>query len=249
MQEAHAGSCPIACELLCCLSLCSAGEDATMPEASSLHLTLYSRSLCCHVRSASTSIVLYYLGSSLLVLALMVTSLITGRNFCGLVASEQLSRGQQIFDVTSNMLLLVMMTFSSIFALVGLCKGSPHHMVPLIVLLFLDLGLTVMSTFSSSWGLPGTPSYEESEKTYLTTQRELDPRIVAHFSLAFGVLFVLYLLMKVFMVNTLLRCYFVMKAEAQERPVCEKSVLVDLPSYEEALKLPSKDPALAILGP
>lgn len=32
--------------------------------------------------------------------------------------------------------------------------------------------------------------------------------------------------LQVFMVNTLLRCYFVMKAEAQERTVCEKSVLV-----------------------
>lgn len=65
MQEAHAGSGPIARELLCCLSLCSAGEDATMPEASSHHLALYSRSLCCHVRSASTSIALYYLVTGL----------------------------------------------------------------------------------------------------------------------------------------------------------------------------------------
>ncbi|XP_048848885.1 mtp family protein isoform X2 [Brienomyrus brachyistius] len=220
-----------------------------MSEASSLHLALYSRSLCCHVRSASTGIVLYYLGSSLLVLALTAASLITGWNFCGLGASEQVSRGQQMFDVTSNILLLVMMTLSSISALVGLYKRSPHHMVPLIVLLFLDMGLTVMSTVSSIWGLPGTPSYDESEKTYLTTQRELNPRIVARFSLAFGILFVLYLLMKVFMVNTLLRCYFVMKAEGQERTVCEKSVLVDLPTYEEAIKLPSKDPPLTVQGP
>lgn len=48
-------------------------------------------------------------------------------------------------------------------------QRSPRHLVPLIVFLFLDLGFTVMSTFSSTLGLPGTPNYEESEKVQLLT--------------------------------------------------------------------------------
>ncbi|XP_018603355.1 mtp family protein [Scleropages formosus] len=213
---------------------------------SSVSLVLPARSLCCHIRTAATAMVTYYLVSTILVLVDMVSAVINGRDLCGFVHSEHLTHSQRIFDITSNLLLVAVMIISSVFALVSLWKRSAHQLVPFIVLLFLDAALTLMSLFSSQWGLPGTPSFEQGHKIMelLSSEKgkELTPAEMAHLTMIFSVFFILYLLMKVYMAQTVLHYYFVMKAQAQAQKSTrdEKSVSVDLPSYDEVLKLPSK---------
>ncbi|XP_036371763.1 mtp family protein [Megalops cyprinoides] len=216
-----------------------------MSDPSAVHPALFSRSLCCNVRTATVAFTVYYLVSSLLVCVDMAVWVFNGKDMCGFIHSEHLTHGQQMFDTTSNFLLLVVMMISCIFVLVGLRKGCSHQLVPFIVQLYLDVALSVMSLFSGPWGLPGTPTYEESEKLvlYFTGEKELGERDMARFTLIFGVLFVLYLLVKVYMAHIVTQCYYVVKmaAEAKESQGVDKGVLVELPSYDEALKLPSKD--------
>ncbi|MFT7811116.1 lysosomal-associated transmembrane protein 5 [Arapaima gigas] len=222
------------------------GRLVTMAQMSLVPLVLPARSLCCHVRTAARAITTYYLVSTIFVLVDMVYGVIKGRDLCGFIHSEQLTHSQQIFDTISNFLLVAVMIISSVFALVGLQKRCAHHLVPFIVLLFLDGALTLLSLFSSPWGLPGTPTFEKSHKIMKVLSSVQDKELqVAHFTLVFSVFFILFLLMKAYMTHTILRYYFILKAEAQgprkEKRLDEKSMSVDLPSYDEALKLPPKD--------
>ncbi|KAI1901734.1 hypothetical protein AGOR_G00037440 [Albula goreensis] len=215
-----------------------------MHDPNAVHLALFSRSLCCHVRTATVAFTIYYLLSTLVVLADIVMWVFTGKDLGGFIHNEHLTHAQQIFDTASNFLLLIMIGISCIFVLVGLHRGHSYHLVPFIVQLYLDLGLSLMSLFSGPWGLPGTPCFEEWDRLmgYVTQGKELGQKE----TMMFGVLFVLYLLMKVYAVHTVTKCYYIVKLagvgkNSQGAKESEKSVSVELPSYDEALKLPSKD--------
>ncbi|KAG5842229.1 mtp family protein [Anguilla anguilla] len=206
-----------------------------------VHLALLSRSLCCNVRTAAFVFTSYYLVSTLLVCVDIAVWVFSGKDLGGFVHSEHLTHGQQIFDTTSNFLLLCMMAISCVFALVGLRKGFSKHLVPFIVQVYLDLGLSMMSLFSGPWGLPGTPTFEESDRLVMqfTGGRQLEPKETARITTIFGVLFVLYLLMKVYTAHIVTKCYYVMKLTGEMKDSQkEESVSVKLPSYDEAVKMP-----------
>ncbi|KAG9355562.1 hypothetical protein JZ751_000400 [Albula glossodonta] len=236
-----------------------------MHDPNAVHLALFSRSLCCHVRTATVAFTIYYLLSTLVVLADMVMWVFTGKDLGGFIHNEHLTHAQQIcsrsalftVDTASNFLLLIMIGISCIFALFGLHRGCSYHLVPFIVQLYLDLGLSLMSLFSGPWGLPGTPCFEEWDRLmgYVTQGKELGQKE----TMMFGVLFVLYLLMKVrrsglctcsliprdactvapyvtkvYAVHTVTKCYYIVKLagvgkNSQGAEKSEKSVSVPSP--------------------
>ncbi|XP_061111197.1 mtp family protein [Conger conger] len=143
-----------------------------------VHLALVSRSLCCDVRTAAFVFITYYLVSTLMVCFDITVWIFNGKDLCGFVHSESLTHGQLIFDTTSNFLLLLMMLISCILALFGLRKGVSKHLVPFLVQLYLDLGMSVISIFSGPWGTPGTPTFEGGDRlvTYMTGGRSYSRR-------------------------------------------------------------------------
>ncbi|KAJ8273029.1 hypothetical protein GJAV_G00096580 [Gymnothorax javanicus] len=207
-----------------------------------VHLALLSRSLCCNVRTTAFVFAIYYLVSTLLVCVHMAVWIFTGKDIGGVFHMKDLTHSQRIFDTTTNFLLLIMMLISCIVALIGLRKRVSKQLLPFLVQLYLDLGLTLMSLFSSPWGLPGTPTFEETDRLmmYFTGGKELEPKAWARVSMIFGVMFVLYLLMKVYTTHIVTKCYYVIKLteENKDSQEEEKSVSVKLPSYDEALKMP-----------
>ncbi|KAJ8378443.1 hypothetical protein AAFF_G00242580 [Aldrovandia affinis] len=216
-----------------------------MRDPNAVYLALYSRSLCCEVRTASIAIAAYYLVSNLVVCAGMAVWIINGIDLGGFSHPGYLTHGQKEFDITTNFLLLIVPAISCVLALVGLRRGCSTHLVPLIAQLYVDVGLSVMSLFCSSWGLPGTPTIEQTNRlvSHLTGGRVLGPQEMSRITMIFGLLFVLYLLAKVHAAHIMAKCYYVLKLaeNGNNSQKVEKGVSVQLPSYDDAVKLPPKD--------
>ncbi|XP_015204006.1 lysosomal-associated transmembrane protein 5 [Lepisosteus oculatus] len=218
-----------------------------MSKPNSVDLAFAYRGFCCDIRTATFSIGVYYLVTSLLVCIDMILGLVKGKDMCGFIHTQQYTNGERIFDTTTNFFLIAVMIISSVYVLFGVRKYRPRLLLPFIILLVLDISLCVMSLFSGPWGLPGTLTYEEALMMWdsVGVKHELSNKEIARLTLIFGITFVMYLLIKVYMVNCVIKCYSFIKAHntraKDTQTTDEKSAVVVLPSYDEALKLPFKE--------
>ncbi|XP_030645351.1 mtp family protein [Chanos chanos] len=202
-----------------------------------------TRTLFCHVTTATRAFAIYYLVSILMVAVDLTVALIRGKEPFSVSTTQNMTRGQHIFDVSSSFLMLFLMSVSCGFVLFARHKG-PSSVIPFVLLLFVDVCLTVLSLADGPWGLPGTPTYTDTLRLTNLARHNvpLENADLCRFTMVFGVLFVFYVLFKVYMFEVALRSYYAMKEEDESvNQGSGISVTVKLPSYDEALQEKPKD--------
>ncbi|KAB5530926.1 hypothetical protein PHYPO_G00134960 [Pangasianodon hypophthalmus] len=196
-----------------------------------------TRSLCCHVNTATRASAILYLVFNLLVAVDLTIGIIREKDPITVSYTEmKRTHSNCIFEISTNFITLLLMSFSSVLVMLSHRKGSMCVM-PFILFMFLDVALSLLSLFDARFGLPGTPTYGDALRlaSNLKGGVRLEGEELSHVTLIFGVLFVMYILLKVYMLQVSIRCYYVLKGD--RIPAAENSVMVKLPSYDEALKM------------
>ncbi|XP_039595366.1 lysosomal-associated transmembrane protein 5-like [Polypterus senegalus] len=212
---------------------------ASPSESVERHLTF-----CCHVRTASMVIGVYYLLASVMLCVDQILDVAYGKNICGSAYKEQLPAKERIIDVTTDFILIAVLFISSLHMLYGIIKFRERLLLSFLLLQCLDIFLSVLSLFSPSWGLPGTINYDKVVTHWqkLSGKKEFTSNEMTKLFIIFTVVFTLCILIKVYVVNCVIRCYRFIKAHAEAaRDVsCKYDInpMIKLPSYDEALMTP-----------
>ncbi|XP_051520330.1 uncharacterized protein LOC127421350 [Myxocyprinus asiaticus] len=204
-----------------------------------------TRTLCCHVTTATRSFAILFLIGTVLKLVDIIRTVSWEKAPYDVPYHEfKSSRGQRVFDISTNILMLVLMSVSGVLVLFSHRKG-PLFVLPFVLMMFVDLGVSFLSLFDGAWGLPGTPSYKDIllvTKFYKGVGK-LDEEDLGHFTMIYTVLFMLNILLKVYILQVSMRCFYALKAErtAAIHVDTGNTVTVKLPSYDEALKIKVED--------
>ncbi|XP_066531175.1 mtp family protein [Hoplias malabaricus] len=199
-----------------------------------------TQSLCCHVHTATRAAAIFYMVYNLLV-AMDLTIGVFWKTEPVLISypDVSLNKGYHVFDISTNFMMLVLMSFSSVLVLISHRKG-PMCVMPFVLFMFLDVALSILSLFATPWGLPGTPSYKDALRLALHVKggAKLEAEELSQVTMIFGVLFVLYILLKVYMLQVSMRSFYALRESRMSAcPATENTVMVKLPSYDEALKM------------
>ncbi|XP_051992420.1 lysosomal-associated transmembrane protein 5-like [Xyrauchen texanus] len=204
-----------------------------------------TRTLCCHVTTATRSFAILFLIGTVLKLVDIIRTVSCEKAPHDVPYHEfKSSRGQRVFDISTNVLMLVLMSVSGVLVLFSHRKG-PLFVLPFVLMMFVDLGLSFLSLFDGTWGLPGTPNYKDVllAAKYYRGVNKLDEEDLGHFTMIYTVLFMLNILLKVYILQVSMRCFYALKAErtAAINADTGNTVTVKLPSYDEALKIKVED--------
>ncbi|KFV49620.1 Lysosomal-associated transmembrane protein 5, partial [Gavia stellata] len=118
-----------------------------------------------------------------------------------------------------------------------------HSKIPFLALQLLDFCLSILTLCSSYMEVPTYLSLKSSENGgFLPTLEKLPTEEYAKVMVTFTIAFIAVLFLKAYMFKCVLSCFKYIKASKREEvkvdpQAVEKAVL---PSYEEALELPSK---------
>ncbi|KFV63033.1 Lysosomal-associated transmembrane protein 5, partial [Dryobates pubescens] len=118
-----------------------------------------------------------------------------------------------------------------------------HSKIPFLALQLLDFCLSILTLCSSCVEVPTYFSLKSSDKeSFLPTLEKLPTEEYAKVMITFTIAFIAVLFLKAYMFKCVLSCFKYIKASKREEvkvdpQAVEKAVL---PSYEEALELPSK---------
>ncbi|NWU84692.1 LAPM5 protein, partial [Onychorhynchus coronatus] len=118
-----------------------------------------------------------------------------------------------------------------------------HSKIPLLALQLLDFCLSILTLCSSYMEVPTYLSLKPSDSGgFLPTLEKLPTEEYAKVMITFTIAFIAVLFLKAYMFKCVLSCFKYIKASKREEvkidpQAVEKAVL---PSYEEALELPSK---------
>ncbi|XP_076865065.1 mtp family protein [Brachyhypopomus gauderio] len=200
-----------------------------------------AQSLCCHVHTATRVSAVFYLACNLLVGVDLTVGTVRGKDPLIISYTEQKpAHGYRLFDIGTNIMMLVLMSLSSVLVLISHRKG-PLCIVPFGLFMCLDVALSLLSLFAAPWGLPGTPTYRNALQIAANLKGgvRLEGEELTHVTMIFGVVFVLYILLKVYMLQVAVRSYYVMKEAGRSPVYCAdgNNVGVKLPSYDDALKM------------
>ncbi|XP_036422460.1 mtp family protein [Colossoma macropomum] len=199
-----------------------------------------TQSLCCHVHTATRVSAIFYLVYNLLVATDLTVGIIRKTDPLTISYTDmKLANGYRAFDISTNFMMLVLMSFSSVLVLLSHRKG-PVCVVPFVLFMFLDVALSLLSLFAAPWGLPGTPTYRDALRLALNLKggAKLEVEELSQVTMIFGVLFVLYIMLKVYMLQVSMRSFYALRENwTPSQPPAENSVRVKLPSYDEALKM------------
>uniref|UniRef100_A0A3B4EJK1 Lysosomal protein transmembrane 5 n=1 Tax=Pygocentrus nattereri TaxID=42514 RepID=A0A3B4EJK1_PYGNA len=157
------------------------------------------QSLCCHVHTATRVSAIFYLVYNLLVAMDLTVGIIRKTDPLTVSYTDmKFANGYRAFDISTNFMMLVLMSFSSVLVLLSHRKG-PVCIVPFVLFMFLDVALSLLSLFAAPWGLPGTPTYRDALRLALNLKggAKLEVQELSQVTMMFGVLFVLYILLKV----------------------------------------------------
>ncbi|KAK3532335.1 hypothetical protein QTP86_016039 [Hemibagrus guttatus] len=196
-----------------------------------------TRSLCCHVNTATRASAIFYLIFNMLVAVDLAVGIIREKDPITVSYTEmKRTHGNCIFEISTNFISLILMSFSSVLVMMSHRKG-PMCVMPFAMFMFLDVALSLLSLFDARFGLPGTPTYGDALRlaSNLKGGIQLDGAELTQATLIFGVLFVMYILLKVYMFQVSIRYYYALKEQRRSAP--QNSVMVKLPSYDEALKM------------
>ncbi|KAK2836499.1 hypothetical protein Q7C36_014368 [Tachysurus vachellii] len=200
-----------------------------------------TQSLCCHVNTATRVSAIFYLIYNLLVAVDLAIGIIREKDPITVSFTEmKRTHGNCIFEISTNFISLVLMSFSSVLVMLSHRKG-PMCVMPFVMFMFLDAALSFLSLFDARFGLPGTPTYGDALRlaSNLKGGVRLEGEELNRVTLIFGVLFVMYILLKVYMFKVSIRCYYALKEQRMSAP--KSSVMVKLPSYDEAVKMKPED--------
>ncbi|KAG3282572.1 lysosomal protein transmembrane 5 [Ictidomys tridecemlineatus] len=117
--------------------------------------------------------------------------------------------------------------------------------VPLMTLQLLDFCLSILTLCSSYMEVPTYLNFKSmNHMNYFPSQEGLAHSQFIRTMVIFSVAFVTVLVLKVYMLKCVWRCYRLLKSanSAEERGASKTLPKVVLPTYEEALSLPSKSP-------
>ncbi|XP_037683860.1 lysosomal-associated transmembrane protein 5 [Choloepus didactylus] len=117
--------------------------------------------------------------------------------------------------------------------------------VPLMTLQLLDFCLSILTLCSSYMEVPAYLNFKSmNHMNYLPSQDGMAHNQFIKMMIIFSIAFITVLILKVYMFKCVWRCYKFMKHmnSAKERSNSKMPPKVVLPSYEEALSLPSKVP-------
>ncbi|NXL66794.1 LAPM5 protein, partial [Chordeiles acutipennis] len=150
----------------------------------------------------------------------------------------------QVMDFLLS-LLTMFSSYIQIPVIVSVSSLSPtgHSKIPFLALQLLDFCLSILTLCSSYMEVPSYLSLKSSDNGgVLPTLEKLPTEEYAKVMVTFTIAFIAVLLLKVYMFKCVLSCFKYIKASKREDvkvdpQAVEKAVL---PSYEEALELPSK---------
>ncbi|XP_027549808.1 lysosomal-associated transmembrane protein 5 [Neopelma chrysocephalum] len=126
----------------------------------------------------------------------------------------------------------------------SLSHTQGHSKIPLLALQLLDFCLSILTLCSSYMEVPTYLSLKPSDNGgFLPTLEKLPTEEYAKVMITFTIAFIAVLFLKAYMFKCVLSCFKYIKASKREEvkvdpQAVEKAVL---PSYEEALELPSKE--------
>ncbi|XP_016353164.1 lysosomal-associated transmembrane protein 5-like [Sinocyclocheilus anshuiensis] len=200
-----------------------------------------TRILCCHVTTATISFaVLYLIGNVLKMVGIMLTVSLDKEAFSVPYHESKATRGQRVFDISTNILMLVLMSISAVLVLFSKRKG-PMFVLPFVLMMFVELSLSFLCLFDGAWGLPGTPNYRDMLRVVKGQKRvdSLNEEEIGQFTMSYSVLYMMYILLKVYVLHVSTRCFYALKAESMAAVSVDtgNTVTVKLPSYDEALKM------------
>uniref|UniRef100_A0A8B9L736 Lysosomal protein transmembrane 5 n=1 Tax=Astyanax mexicanus TaxID=7994 RepID=A0A8B9L736_ASTMX len=203
-----------------------------------------TQSLCCHVHTATRASAIFYLVYNLLVAVDLAIGAIWNTDPITISYTDmKLTSGYRAFDIGTNFMVLVLMSFSSVLVMIAHRKGALCVM-PFMLFMFVDVALSLLSLFAAPWGLPGTPTYRSALLLASNFKGgvKLEGEELSQVTMIFGVLFVMYILLKVYMMQVSMRSFYDLRDNWPPRPAAKNTLTVKLPSYDEALKM--KDDAL-----
>ncbi|XP_025899306.1 lysosomal-associated transmembrane protein 5 [Nothoprocta perdicaria] len=149
-----------------------------------------------------------------------------------------------------DFLLSLLTMFSSyiqvpaIISLSSLSHVQGHSKIPFLALQLLDFSLSILTLCSSYMEVPTYLSLKSSENAvFLPTLQKLPKEEYAKIMVTFTIAFIAVLFLKAYMFKCVLGCFKYIKASKRgevkvDSQTIEKAVL---PSYEEAVELPSKE--------
>ncbi|KAK1340285.1 hypothetical protein QTO34_018852 [Cnephaeus nilssonii] len=117
--------------------------------------------------------------------------------------------------------------------------------VPVITLQLLDFCLSILTLCSSYMEVPTYLNFNSmNHMNYLPSQEEMAYNQFVKMMIIFSIAFITVLILKVYMFKCVWRCYRLIKCmnSAEEKSSSKMLQKVVLPSYEEAVSLPSKTP-------
>ncbi|XP_004372088.1 lysosomal-associated transmembrane protein 5 isoform X1 [Trichechus manatus latirostris] len=124
--------------------------------------------------------------------------------------------------------------------------------VPLMTLKLLDFCLSIMTLCSSYMEVPTFLNFKSmNHMNYLPSQEGMTHNQFVKMMIIFSIAFITVLILKVYMFKCVWKCYRFIKYtnSAEERNSSKMPQKVVLPSYEEALSLPSKTPEGGLAPP
>ncbi|KAK1805111.1 hypothetical protein P4O66_019463 [Electrophorus voltai] len=200
-----------------------------------------TRSLCCRVNTATHVSAIFYLACNLLMGVDLIFGIIQGKEpFIISYTEQKPAHGRHVFDIGTNLITLALMSVSSVLVLISHCKG-PLCIVPFGMFMCLDVALSLLSLFDAPWGLPGTPTYRNALRIAANLKGgvKLEGEELNRVTMIFGVLFVLYILLKVYMFQVAVRSFYALKQDWGDSVyrTDRNTVRVKLPSYDDALKM------------
>ncbi|XP_056335962.1 mtp family protein isoform X2 [Danio aesculapii] len=192
------------------------------------------RTLCCHVSTATLVFAFYYL-------------IVNTLKLVGIVLS--VCRGKEAFpvpyiDISTNILMLISMSIAALLAFFSKRKG-PMFVLPFLLMMFVELGMSFLSLFDGVWSLPGTPNYRDllqAAKSQIGVPR-LDEEFIGQLTMWYSILFMTDVLLKVYALQVSMRYFYMLKAERTTAVNVDtgNTVTVKLPSYAEALRMKAED--------
>ncbi|KGL73721.1 Lysosomal-associated transmembrane protein 5, partial [Tinamus guttatus] len=150
----------------------------------------------------------------------------------------------QIMDFLLS-LLTMFSSYIQVPAIISLSSVTHkgHSKAPFLALQLLDFGLSILTLCSSYMEVPAYLSLKSSENAgFLPTLEKLPKEEYAKIMVTFTIVFIAVLFLKAYMFKCVLSCFKYIKASKRRElkvdpQTAEKAVL---PSYEEAVELPSK---------
>lgn len=196
------------------------------------------RCCCCHVRTATVVLAIFWMIFCALMLTFEIVAVANGSGFCNIFQNDY-----KTADFPISLLFTVTVFLIGVCLLYGALKHREVFLVPFLVMQILDICLSVWAVFSSYVDIPARLSYKDS-MTYMISSEGENPDMSTKKVVIFTVIYVLLLIFKVYLIDCVWTCYKYIKARNQADvrvyPVFELSEKVMLPTYDEAMKLPSK---------